>query len=148
MRPALTWACVASLVVLALILGLATGVDRNGNLDTYTSNLVVLLTFCALDITALIALGILNRPSTAAVASSLLAMMTILVYWLAVIANHPGEFTPDSPVADVVLTTLGIATLVSMAALLGGLVGFGASVVLLGSRRLRNDVWSRLGPHD
>jgi len=147
MRTALTWACLASLIALALVLGLATGVDRDGNLDGYGSDLIVLLAFCALDITALCALGIIGHPSASAFVSSLISIPTVLVYWLTVIANHPGEFTGNGPLGDIALTALVTAGFVSMAALLAGLVGAGASAVVLGGRWLRHSVGSQHGAH-
>lgn len=146
-RPALAWVCVASLVVLALALGLATGVDEDGNLHMYTSDPVVLLAFCALGISALWALGVIGRPSASAVGSSLIWMLTILVYWLALLAAHPDEFEAESPLAWIVLTTVDIASLVSVAALLGGLVGAGASGAVLGGRWLHDHVRPRHGAH-
>jgi len=147
-RPAIASACAASVLVLALVLGLATGVDRDGNLDAYWSNPVVLLAFCALDITALCALGIIGRPSASAMGSSLISIPTILVYWLTVIAKHPGEFASDSPLpVEVGVTALLTAGLVGEAVLLAGLLGAGASAAYLGGRWLRDSVRSRLGAH-
>lgn len=146
MRLTVVIACAASLLALALALGLITGLDEDGNLDTYLSNRVVLLTFCIIDITALCAIGIIGRPSASAVGSSLLAMLIVLVYRLTVIAEHPGEFATEySSLADAGITAWGAAFLAAESALLAGLLGAGASIAYLGTRRLRNSVSFRRG---
>ena len=147
MRRALTAACVVSLLVLALVLGLATGVDRDGNLEMYEFDTVILLAFALLVIAVIFSSGAIDRTSQSSLVGGYSLLLTSLVYSIAVVIRHPGEFHVEGPskLAEIGFVAFVIAGVAAGFALLGGLLGAGASAVFLGCRWLRSSAWPRLG---
>ena len=146
-RSATTRACLAALLALAVIEGFIATVDENGNLDS-SIDPVVLLVFAALIIASVYSSGAMERLSTSALASSVLAFIAGLSYWTTAVARHPGEFAVDGPLAvEIGFSALGIAAFGTVAGVLGGVLGVGASAVYLGGRWLHDRARSRLGTH-
>ena len=146
-RSVITMACFAALLALAVIGGFTTTVDEYGNLDS-SIDPVVFLVFAALIIASVYLSGAMERLSTSAFASSVLACLAGLSHWAAAVASHPGEFATDDPLTvEIGFAAFGIAAFGGVAGVLGGMLGVGASAVYLGSRWLRDRARSRLGTH-
>ena len=146
-RSVTTLACLAALLALAVIGGFTTTVDEHGNLDS-SIDPVVLLVFAALIIASVYLSGAMERLSTGAFASSVLAFLAGLSHGATAAARHPREFAVEGPlIVEIGFSAFGIATFGAVAGVLGGMLGVGASAVYLGSRWLRDRARSQLGTH-
>ena len=146
-RSVTTLACLAALLALAVIGGFTTTVDEHGNVDS-SIDPVVFLVFAALIIASVYLSGAMERLSTSAFASSVLAFLAVVSHWAAAVARHPGEFATDDPLTvKIGFSAFVIAAIGALAGVLGGVLGVGASAVDLGGRWLRDRARSRLGTH-
>jgi len=146
-RVALTGACVASALALAVVLGMSSNVDQDGNLQPYAFDTDVRLAFATLLIVAVCVSGAIGRPSQSSLVGGYLLFLAAIAYSVALVVRHPGEFDIDGLLAEIGLFAFMIVGVASAYALLGGLLGAAASVVVLGGRWVRDSVWSRYGPH-